>query len=150
ERDERAVGHLEEDVDVRTIFAGRWNAIFLDEVRQRQPEDALVELARFLRIAAAVREMMQAAHRKQAAALRLALAIHVRCPPRPYASCARHSMQLCHTDWSVDRHRCLAAVREVRRQPAEALQKKKAHGSGAPQWQTCCLSSSSTGAGHVP
>ena len=65
ERDERAVAHLEEDVDIGTVFAGRRHVVFLDDVRERQPQDVLVELAGLLRIAAAVREMVQSAHRHE-------------------------------------------------------------------------------------
>ena len=61
EGDVRAVAHLEEDVDVGAVLAGRRHVVRLDQVDQRQAEQVLVEVPGFLRVAAAPGEVVEAA-----------------------------------------------------------------------------------------
>src|SRR6185312_15151531 len=57
------VRHAEEDVHIGTVFSGRRHDVVADVMEQRQAEDVFIEMARFLGIAAAIGEMMQAMDR---------------------------------------------------------------------------------------
>ena len=60
EGDVGAVPHLEEDMHIGAIFAGRGHGVGLDHVRERQTEQVLVEMPGLLGVPAAPGEMVKA------------------------------------------------------------------------------------------
>jgi hypothetical protein len=59
EGDERSVPHLEKDVRVGAILTRGGDVVLLDDVRERQAEQILIEMPGLFRIAASVREVVQ-------------------------------------------------------------------------------------------